>query len=67
MKEHIYIDSKTPAISLIPETLTDASTVWNIHLREHQIHCLDENRARQAMTLIAAAIKMASCGEVLHL
>jgi hypothetical protein len=66
MKEHIYIDSKEASIVLVSERLTDGSTVWNIHLREREICCLDEKRARQAMALIADALKVASCGEVRH-
>ncbi len=66
MNEHIYTDKDQPALSLVNEQLSDGSPVWKIILREKQVDCLDERRARAAMLLIAAALKSATCGEVLH-
>ncbi len=66
MNEHIHTDNEEPAVSLVSETLSDKSTVWNIILRSKEIGCMNEARARKAMVAIAEALTEAACGEIRH-
>lgn len=56
----IYIDKGEPLVSVHPETLTDGSIVWDMHIRGGEtIHCLTEARADAALNLIAQALELA--------
>ena len=57
MKTRIYIDKGTPIIATEPETLSDSSTVWNIHFRGGEIiGCVSEAAADKATELIVEAL-----------
>lgn len=67
MNEHIYIDKGRPVISLEPEILSDGSKAFNIHLRESLLAFTSEQKARDAMALIAKVLREGTCHNVLHL
>lgn len=69
MNSHIYIDKGIPLVSLEPETLSDGSKAWNLHFGNRQFDCLDEKRGREAMMMIAAALRHCAPVEenVLHI
>lgn len=56
----IYIVNATPITSLIEETLTDGSHVYNIAIGEQEIPCMSCVVAYQALDEIAAAFKKAT-------
>lgn len=61
MKARIYIDKGTPLFASEPETLSDGSVVWNIHIRGGDvIGCLSEKAADQAINLIGQALTIAA-------
>lgn len=61
MKAKIYIDKGEPFVSVLPETLTDKSQVWNLKFRNGDVvHCLDESRADAAFAFLNAALQVAT-------
>ncbi len=68
MKMKLYIDKGEPLVSNWPETLSDGSIVWSLHMRGGvEINCLDEKRADAAFAGIATALKIATGEEPLVL
>ena len=60
MKTRIYIDKGAPLAAVDPETLSDGSVVWNIHIRGGEtITCVNEKAADRAAYLIAEALTVA--------
>lgn len=64
MNEHIYIDREEPVASLVQETLSDGSHVWNIVIRNKVIGCVSKQQGRQAMMLIEEALRKFTMAEV---
>lgn len=65
MEKAMYLDKGKPVIHTGKQTLSDGSTVWNIHFRggqeEHEIiHCTSEKSADEAFILMAKAIEIAT-------
>lgn len=61
MKTRIYIDKGTPFAAVDPETLSDGSVVWNLHIRGGEsIACVNEKAADKAADLIAEALTVAA-------
>jgi hypothetical protein len=44
----------------LPETLSDGSVVWNIHIRGGEIACVNEKAADKAADLLAEALTVAA-------
>lgn len=60
MIQKIYIDKGEPLVAEHPGSLTDGSTVWNLHIRGGEtIPCLSERTADRAFTLIVEALTIA--------
>lgn len=60
MSATLFVDKGQGFVSVRPETLTDGSTVWNLHFRDGQtFHCTNERSAEEAFRLIAAGIRLA--------
>lgn len=68
MNERIYIDRKNAApISLVEETLSDGSKVYNLELLTASIPLRDEKKARETMQMIAVALRHSMATDILHL
>ena len=67
MLSGIYLDRGLATISLVEETLTDGSKVYNITVGEHNIECVCEARAVQSFMEIARALKSATTGPIVVL
>lgn len=63
-----YIDMGEPLVSVHPETLTDGSVAWNLHIRGGEVvHCPNERAADDAFACISKGLQIATSGGVVVL
>lgn len=67
MNSHIYVDRGEPVVSVVRETLSDGSHVWNLIFRANEIGCVNEMKAKLAIDEIASTLRRLTMAQVLHL